>query len=218
MSSSTRPWPSKARPRHRKTAMKSMAKIIEQAVSLCSSILFGHGRFDLYRCARRRFFNTPVFGANDITEHLMALIIFAGLPLLTARRGHLSIDLLDHWMLRPSWRGWHKAVDVLIAAVLGLIAWQYGLAVEEAYADQRGQPGADHPARLDVRLHQFHHRSGRRAGLVHGSTPTRTPGDPHHDDRPDLPCHGAAAGALRIPLGIALLTVASGRDQLHQQL
>jgi TRAP-type transport system small permease protein len=33
----------------------------------------------------RRLFNTPVFGANDITEHLMAIIIFAGLPLLTAR-------------------------------------------------------------------------------------------------------------------------------------
>ncbi|MFN3496208.1 MAG: hypothetical protein ACK40L_17045, partial [Hydrogenophaga sp.] len=24
----------------------------------------------------RRLFNTPVFGANDITEHLMALIVF----------------------------------------------------------------------------------------------------------------------------------------------
>jgi TRAP-type C4-dicarboxylate transport system permease small subunit len=52
----------------------------------------------------RRLFNTPVFGANDITEHLMALIIFSGLPLLTARRGHFSIDLFDHWLLRPKWR------------------------------------------------------------------------------------------------------------------
>ena len=80
----------------------------------------------------RRLFNTPVFGANDITEHLMAVIIFAGLPVLTALRGHLSIDLLDHWLLRPRWRAWHRAVDVLIAAVLGLIAWEYYLAVEEA--------------------------------------------------------------------------------------
>lgn len=80
----------------------------------------------------RRLFNTPVFGANDITEHLMALIIFSGLPLLTAKRGHLSIDLFDHWLLQPKWRAWHKAVDVLIAAVLGLIAWQYFLSIHEA--------------------------------------------------------------------------------------
>lgn len=80
----------------------------------------------------RRLFNTPVFGANDITEHLMAIIIFTGLPLLTARRGHLSIDLLDHWLLRPAWRPWHKVVDVLIATVLALIAWEYVAAVGEA--------------------------------------------------------------------------------------
>ena len=82
----------------------------------------------------RRLFNTPVFGANDITEHLMAVIIFAGLPLLTAQRAHLSIDLFDHWLLRPGWRLWHRVVDGLIAAVLGLIAWEYALAVAEAQA------------------------------------------------------------------------------------
>lgn len=80
----------------------------------------------------RRLFNTPVFGANDLTEHLMALIIFSGLPLLTAQRGHLSIDLFDHWLLRPQWRAWHKAVDVLIASVLGLMAWEYFVAIGEA--------------------------------------------------------------------------------------
>lgn len=80
----------------------------------------------------RRLFNTPVFGANDITEHLMAIIVFAGLPLLTARREHLSIDLFDSWLLRPQFRWWHKAVDGLIAAVLALVAYQYGVAVVEA--------------------------------------------------------------------------------------
>lgn len=83
----------------------------------------------------RRLFNTPVFGANDITEHLMATIIFAGLPLLTARRGHLSIDLFDRWLLQPGWRPWHKAVDLLIAAVLALIAWEYFIAIGEAQSN-----------------------------------------------------------------------------------
>lgn len=93
----------------------------------------------------RRLANTPVFGANDITEHLMAVIIFTGLPLLTARRGHLSIDLLDHWLLRPAWRPWHKAVDVLIAAVLALIAWQYFVAVGEAQQIDEVSPALNIP-------------------------------------------------------------------------
>ncbi len=93
----------------------------------------------------RRLANTPVFGANDITEHLMAIIIFSGLPLLTARRGHLSIDLLDHWLLRPAWRPWHKAVDVLIAAVLALIAWQYFVAVGEAQQIDEVSPALNIP-------------------------------------------------------------------------
>jgi TRAP-type transport system small permease protein len=93
----------------------------------------------------RRLFNTPVFGANDLTEHLMAIIVFAGLPLLTARRGHLSIDLLDAWLLRPGLRWWHKAVDVLTAAVLGLIAWQYFLSVEEARSISEVSPALTIP-------------------------------------------------------------------------
>lgn len=93
----------------------------------------------------RRLFNTPVFGATDITEHLMALIVFAGLPLLTARRGHLSIDLLDAWLLRPGLRWWHKAVDVLVAGVLALIAWRYFLAVGEAYEIKEVSPALTIP-------------------------------------------------------------------------
>jgi len=81
----------------------------------------------------RRLFNAPVFGAHDITEHLMAVIVFSGLPLLTAHRGHLSIDLLDTWLLRPQWRLWHYGVNVLIAGVLALMAYQFGVSVVEAH-------------------------------------------------------------------------------------
>lgn len=113
--------------------MKVGLKTLEQWVSaLLVLMLFAMVALTFTDVLGRRLFNTPVFGANDITEHLMAIIIFAGLPLLTARRGHLSIDLLDHWLLRPAWRPWHRAVDVLIAAVLGLIACQYFIAIGES--------------------------------------------------------------------------------------
>ena len=113
--------------------MKPFQQGIQQAVGLLLIVLLSAiVALTFTDVIGRRLFNTPVFGANDITEHLMALIIFSGLPLLTARRGHLSIDLFDHWLLQPRWRFWHKAVDVLIAAVLGLTAWQYFLSIQEA--------------------------------------------------------------------------------------
>lgn len=115
--------------------MKPLEQGIQRAVSLLLVLMLSAMvALTFTDVVGRRLFNTPVFGANDITEHLMAVIIFAGLPLLTARRGHLSIDLLDPWLLQPRWRLWHKAVDLLIAAVLGLIAWEYFVAIEEARA------------------------------------------------------------------------------------
>jgi TRAP-type transport system small permease protein len=113
--------------------MKSLAQVFQRGVSTVLVIMLSAMVLLTFTdVVGRRLFNTPVFGANDITEHLMAIIVFAGLPLLTLQRGHLSIDLLDTWLLRPGFRWWHKAVDVLIAAVLGLIAWQYFIAIGEA--------------------------------------------------------------------------------------
>jgi TRAP-type transport system small permease protein len=93
----------------------------------------------------RRLFNTPVYGANDLTEHMMAIIIFAGLPVLTAQRAHLSVDLFDKWLLAPRWRLWHKAVDVLIAGVLALVSFEYYIAVGEAKASSEVSPALTIP-------------------------------------------------------------------------
>jgi TRAP-type C4-dicarboxylate transport system permease small subunit len=80
----------------------------------------------------RRFFDKPVYGAHDLTEHLMALIVFAGLPVLTARREHLSIDLLDAWLLKPRFAPWHVAVNLLVAAALAVISVEFWIAAQEA--------------------------------------------------------------------------------------
>jgi TRAP-type C4-dicarboxylate transport system permease small subunit len=126
--------------------MRPLKKQVESAVGLVLVVLLSAMvALTFVDVLGRRLFNTPVFGANDITEHLMAITIFTGLPLLTARRGHLSIDLLDHWLLRPVWRPWHKVVDVLIAAVLALIAWEYMVAVGEAQQIAEVSPALNIP-------------------------------------------------------------------------
>jgi TRAP-type C4-dicarboxylate transport system permease small subunit len=73
----------------------------------------------------RRIVGRPIYGANDITEHLMALVIFAGLPLVTAAGAHLTIDLLDKFVNKPWMAWWRVLLSVLVAAVLALVAWLF---------------------------------------------------------------------------------------------
>jgi len=113
--------------------MTTVNKRLQQLVEiLLMTFLSGMVLLTFTDVIGRRLFNTPVFGAHDITEHLMAVIVFSGLPLLTANRAHLSIDLFDRWLLQPQWRIWHYLVNGLIAAVLGLIAYEFAVSVQEA--------------------------------------------------------------------------------------
>ena len=113
--------------------MTTVNKRLQQLVEiLLMTFLSGMVLLTFTDVTGRRLFNTPVFGAHDITEHLMAVIVFSGLPLLTANRAHLSIDLFDRWLLLPQWRIWHYLVNGLIAAVLALIAYEFAVSVQEA--------------------------------------------------------------------------------------
>lgn len=73
----------------------------------------------------RRIVGKPIYGANDITEHLMALVVFAGLPLVTAAGTHLTIDLLDKLVNKPWMAWWRVLISVLVTAVLALVAWLF---------------------------------------------------------------------------------------------
>ena len=73
----------------------------------------------------RRLIGKPIYGANDITEHLMALVVFAGLPLVTAAGAHLTIDLFDK-LVSKSWMAWWRIlISALVKLVLAVIAWLF---------------------------------------------------------------------------------------------
>lgn len=73
----------------------------------------------------RRLFGKPIYGSNDITEHLMALVVFAGLPLVTAAAAHLTIDILDKLVSKPWMAWWRVLTSALVVGVLVLIAWLF---------------------------------------------------------------------------------------------
>ncbi len=80
----------------------------------------------------RKFFNAPIYGAHDITEHLMAIVVFAGLPLVTFSKEHLTVDLFEKFVLRPSMWWWRFIIGVIIAVNLGAIATMLFFASQDA--------------------------------------------------------------------------------------
>jgi TRAP-type C4-dicarboxylate transport system permease small subunit len=72
----------------------------------------------------RKLLTRPVYGAYEITEFLMGTLIFCALPLVTAREGHVTIDVLDH--LVPTWFArWQRVVvGAISTAALAFVAWR----------------------------------------------------------------------------------------------
>lgn len=71
----------------------------------------------------RYLFSAPVTGAYEITELLLAAVIFLGLPLVTADDQHIAVDLLDSVMSE-----WARAIqswflDVSKIAAFGIFSW-----------------------------------------------------------------------------------------------
>lgn len=71
----------------------------------------------------RKFADTSIPGSLELTEILMVVVIFAGLPLVSLRGEHITFDSLDA-LLPPRLRRVQQAVvDALCAAMLGFLAW-----------------------------------------------------------------------------------------------
>lgn len=84
----------------------------------------------------RYFFARSLPGSFEMTENLMAMIVFAALPFATAMRDHIAVTFISHVL--PSWarRIQTGLIDIACATITGLMAWRLW-----AYADRLGQRG-----------------------------------------------------------------------------
>ena len=72
----------------------------------------------------RKLFTHPIYGAYEVTEFMMGVLIFCALPLVTAREGHVTIDIMDHFVPRGAMRAQRIAVSLISAVALGVMAWR----------------------------------------------------------------------------------------------
>lgn len=79
----------------------------------------------------RYAFNRPLPGSSELTEVMMAILIYAGLPVVSERNAHISVDLFRGATSPAMARLRDTIVRVLCAAVLAVVAWRLW-----AYADQ----------------------------------------------------------------------------------
>lgn len=83
----------------------------------------------------RYLLNAPLPGSYELVGLLLAVTVFAALPLATARREHVVVDVLDHLLPRPL-VALQAGVTALIAAgALAILAWQLWVRGQRLAAD-----------------------------------------------------------------------------------
>src|SRR5262249_40126412 len=68
-------------------------------------------------------FNRPVRGAFEITELMLVVLIFAGLPLVSYGDGHALMDFIDRLLVPAARRALERSVHVVCAEIMFLLTW-----------------------------------------------------------------------------------------------
>ena len=63
--------------------------------ALAALVLFAMMMLTCVDVIGRYFFSRPIFGGFELTEMMLAAMIFLGLPLVTLRNEHVTVDVLD---------------------------------------------------------------------------------------------------------------------------
>ncbi|WP_102224543.1 TRAP transporter small permease [Acidimangrovimonas sediminis] len=93
----------------------------------------------------RYLFNAPLRGAYDLTQILLGALVFAALPLVTARGGHVEVDLFLSLMPARAARVLGVAAAVVTALVLVYFAFRLGFKVEDDVTTGRATQGIGFP-------------------------------------------------------------------------
>jgi TRAP-type C4-dicarboxylate transport system permease small subunit len=71
----------------------------------------------------RYVFNRPLRGAFEVTELLLLVLIFAGLPLVSFTNEHAVMDFIDRVLGRRALRGLQGGVELVSAVLMFGLAW-----------------------------------------------------------------------------------------------
>jgi TRAP-type C4-dicarboxylate transport system permease small subunit len=82
----------------------------------------------------RYAFNRPLRGAFEVTELMLVVLIFAGLPLVSYADEHAVMDFIDRLLGPGGQRALRRAVQAACAAFMFLLAWLVWLKADRIWA------------------------------------------------------------------------------------
>ena len=89
-----------------------------------SALLFCMMLLTFVDVVARYGFNRPLRGAFEVTELLLLVLIFAGLPLVSHADEHVTMDFIDR-LLGGRARAWlNRSVHAIVAALMLFMTWQ----------------------------------------------------------------------------------------------
>ena len=88
-----------------------------------SAILFAMMLLTTVDVVARYVFNRPLRGAFEVTELLLVVLIFAGLPLVSFAGEHAVMDFVDRVLGRRAQGALERVVQAVSAALMFLLAW-----------------------------------------------------------------------------------------------
>lgn len=85
----------------------------------------------------RYVFNRPLRGGFEVTELLLLVLIFAGLPLVSHADEHVTMDLIDRLLGERTRDRLERVVHAVVAALMFFMSWQVWIKAERisAYGD-----------------------------------------------------------------------------------
>jgi TRAP-type C4-dicarboxylate transport system permease small subunit len=89
-----------------------------------AAILFCMMTLTFVDVVARYILNRPIRGGFELTELMLLVLIFAGLPLVTHAREHVTVDLIDRLLGSRARALQQRAVDAAGAARMLFLAWQ----------------------------------------------------------------------------------------------
>lgn len=83
----------------------------------------------------RYFFSAPLSGAFEVTEILLAALVFTALPLTTERREHIEVDLLNVGLSDKFQKLLSAFAGLFSAALLATLAWRLASHAASSFED-----------------------------------------------------------------------------------
>ena len=99
-----------------------------------SAILLAMMLLTVVDVVARYVFSRPVRGAFEVTELMLVVLIFAGLPLVSFSDEHAVMDFVDRALDARARRRLERAVQAVSAAFMLLMAWLTWLKADRIWA------------------------------------------------------------------------------------